>query len=156
MEIIGVVGHVRQTSLAVPGREQVYFTDGYVGPGAVNSLGGPRCRESRELCQPGARGHQRRKPAVAHYGPATGRRAGSHAQSQTTFSLLLIGVFAVIAGVLAGVGLYGVLSTAVRQRTNEIGVRMALGAQRHSIFRLIVGQGLCLSALGVVIGLSPH
>jgi len=77
----------------------------------------------------------------------------TQAQSQTTFSLLLIGVFAVIAGVLAGVGLYGVLSTAVRQRTSEIGVRMALGAGRQNIFRLIVGQGLGLSAIGLVVGL---
>jgi ABC-type antimicrobial peptide transport system permease subunit len=76
----------------------------------------------------------------------------SKAQAQTTFSLLLIGVFSVIAGLLASIGLYGVLSTAVRQRTPEIGVRMALGAGRPSIFRLIVGQGLGLSAIGVVIG----
>ena len=57
-----------------------------------------------------------------------------------------------MAGLLAGVGLYGVLSTAVRQRTPEIGVRMALGAGRPSIFRLIVGQGLGLSAIGVALG----
>jgi putative ABC transport system permease protein len=55
--------------------------------------------------------------------------------------------------VLAGVGLYGVLSTAVRQRTPEIGVRIALGAGRLSIFRLIVGQGLGLSAIGLLFGL---
>ena len=54
---------------------------------------------------------------------------------------------------LASVGLYGVLASAVRQRTAEIGVRMAFGAPSASIFKLVIGQGLRLSALGVVIGL---
>jgi putative ABC transport system permease protein len=75
------------------------------------------------------------------------------AQAGTRFSLLLIGVFAVIAALLACVGLYGVLSTVVRQRTAEIGVRMALGATPGRIFKLVVGHGLRLSAIGVVIGL---
>jgi putative ABC transport system permease protein len=75
------------------------------------------------------------------------------AQAGTRFSLLLIAIFAVIAGVLAGVGLYGVLSSAVRQRVAEIGVRMALGAGRKNIFKLVVGQGLRLSALGIATGL---
>ena len=75
------------------------------------------------------------------------------AQAGTRFSLLLIGVFAVIAGLLAGVGLYGVLSTVVRQRTAEIGVRMTLGAGPGQIFQLIVGQGLRLTAIGVAAGL---
>jgi ABC-type antimicrobial peptide transport system permease subunit len=69
------------------------------------------------------------------------------------FRLLLIGVFASVAGLLAGVGLYGVLSTVVRQRTPEIGVRMALGAAPGSIFSLVVRQGLRLSALGIGLGL---
>jgi ABC-type antimicrobial peptide transport system permease subunit len=75
------------------------------------------------------------------------------AQAQTRFSLLLIGVFSTIAAILAGVGLYGVLATSVRQRTAEIGVRMALGAAPSRIFRLMVGKGLYLSAIGIVIGL---
>lgn len=75
------------------------------------------------------------------------------AQSGTRFSLLLIGVFAVIAALLAAVGIYGVLSTVVRQRTAEIGVRMALGAQPSRIFKLIVGQGLRLTGIGIVLGL---
>ena len=54
----------------------------------------------------------------------------------------------------AAIGLYGVLSTTVRQRTAEIGVRMAFGASNESIFRLIVGQGLALSAVGIVAGLA--
>jgi len=75
------------------------------------------------------------------------------AQAQTRFSLLLIGVFSTIAALLAGVGLYGVLATSVRQRTAEIGVRMAVGAAPSRIFRLIVGKGLWLSVIGIVIGL---
>jgi len=66
--------------------------------------------------------------------------------------LLLIGIFAVIAALLATVGLYGVLSTFVRQRTAEIGVRMAMGAQPGRIFNLVVGQGLRLSATGILLG----
>jgi hypothetical protein len=73
------------------------------------------------------------------------------AQAGTRFSLLLIGVFAVIAALLAGVGLYGVLSNAVRQLTAEIGVRMALGATPGSVFKLVVGHGLRLSAIGLAI-----
>ncbi len=75
------------------------------------------------------------------------------AQAGTRFSLLLIGVFSVIAVVLASVGLYGVLSTFVRQRTAEIGVRMALGAAPSNIFGLVVGHGLGLSAAGIGIGI---
>jgi ABC-type antimicrobial peptide transport system permease subunit len=75
------------------------------------------------------------------------------AQSGTRFSLLLIGSFAVIAALLAGVGLYGVLATVVRQRTAEIGIRMALGAQSKNIFQLVVGQGLRLAGIGIAAGL---
>src|SRR5205807_4817767 len=74
-------------------------------------------------------------------------------QASTRFSLLLIGVFSAIAALLAGVGLYGVLATVVRQRTAEIGVRMALGAAPSRIFSLMVGKGLRLSTLGIAIGL---
>ena len=153
MEIVGVVKHVRQTSLALPGREQVYFTDGYVGPGAVTSWA------LRVAGNPAGYTSQVRA-AIKDISPRLlitklqpEDELVSQAQSQTIFSLRLIVVFAVIAAVLAGVGLYGVLATAVRQRTPEIGVRMALGAGRQSIFRLIVGQGLGLSAIGLAIGL---
>ncbi len=75
------------------------------------------------------------------------------ARSATRFALALIGIFASIAALLAAVGLYGVLSSTVRQRTSEIGIRMAFGAESSSIFGLVIGQGLRMSAIGVGIGL---
>ena len=76
------------------------------------------------------------------------------AQAQTKFALVLIGIFAGIALILAAVGLYSVLSTAVRQRQAEIGVRMAFGAQHGRIFRMMVVQGLKLSLAGLVLGVA--
>ena len=76
------------------------------------------------------------------------------AQTGTRFSLLLISAFAAIAALLAGVGLYGVLSTVVRQRTPEIGVRMALGAAPSGIFGLMIAYGLRLSVAGIAAGLG--
>jgi putative ABC transport system permease protein len=72
--------------------------------------------------------------------------------ASTRFALALIAVLAGIAVVLAAVGLYGVLSTVVRQRTAEIGVRMAFGANKASIFQLVIGHGLRLSVIGVALG----
>jgi putative ABC transport system permease protein len=68
--------------------------------------------------------------------------------------LILIGIFAGIALMLAAVGLYSVLSTTVRQRTAEIGVRMAFGARHASIFQMMVAQGLTLSAAGIFVGVA--
>jgi putative ABC transport system permease protein len=75
------------------------------------------------------------------------------ARAPTRFALVLIGIFAIVAAVLTAVGLYGVLSSVVRQRTAEIGVRMAFGAPRGTIFRLVIGQGLKLSGVGIAAGL---
>ena len=73
--------------------------------------------------------------------------------SPTRFSLVLIGIFAAVAAILASVGLYGVLTTAVRQRTAEIVMRMTFGATSRNIFGLMIGEGLKLSAVGLAIGL---
>ncbi len=75
------------------------------------------------------------------------------AKACTRFVLILIGTFTSIAILLVAVGLYGVLATIVRQRTPEIGVRMALGAPPLSIQRMIVVYALRLSTAGVIIGI---
>ena len=152
-EIIGVVAHQRNTSLVEPGREQLYVTDGYVNHGAASwwalrTDGDPAALAGtvREV----VRG-MGKETFINQLQPMD--TLVTAAQAQTRFSLLLIGVFSTIAALLAGVGLYGVLATLVRQRTAEIGVRMALGAAPSRIFRLMVGKGLYLSAIGIGIGL---
>jgi len=78
----------------------------------------------------------------------------AEANGQSRFYLILLGAFAAVALVLAGVGIYGVMSYSVSRRTHEIGVRMALGAQGRDVLRLVVFQGIIQALAGVAVGLA--
>lgn len=77
----------------------------------------------------------------------------AQSRAQSKFTVALFGIFSGVALVLAIVGIYGVISYAVAQRMHEMGIRMALGADKKDIFRLVIGRGLKLAGIGIAIGL---
>lgn len=153
-EVVGVVAHQRLVSLAEPGREQAYMTDGYFNhvrmqDWALRVHGDPYAYIAPLRA---AMAKFNRKLLLTRVEPMDA--IVERAEAGTRFSLILIASFAGIAALLAAVGLYGVLATVVRQRTAEIGVRMALGASPGGIFAMMIASGLRLSAIGIGLGLA--
>jgi putative ABC transport system permease protein len=153
VEVVGVVAHQRNSSLAEQGREQLYLTSGYLSyelttQWAIRTAGDPAAFTAVLRSEMAKIDPHLVVTQVQPMDALVGR-----ARAQTRFSLLLIAALATNAAVLAIIGIYGVLSTVVRQRTAEIGVRMALGAPPATIFQLVVGRGMWLSVLGTGMGL---
>jgi predicted permease len=151
-EIIGVVKHQRHTTMMNDGEEGMFFSDGYSQFGAAFRWAVRTSGDPEAITGAVRAALAQHDPRLMMTEPRTWQSYMDEHIAPTRFALILIGVFAAVAAILAMIGLYGVLATTVRQRTTEIGVRMAFGATRGSIVSLIIGQGLRLSAGGIVLG----
>jgi putative ABC transport system permease protein len=87
------------------------------------------------------------------FGETTMTQVAAESVSRRKFAMQLVGLFGVLALLLAGVGIYGVIAYSVTQRTREIGIRVALGASRTAILRWVLRQGMILTVAGIAVGL---
>ena len=151
--VIGVAGDVRSFGLDGAIRPMVYYS----GPEAAGAFG-QMYLVWRSATDP--RSHiaairesvRRVNPQVAFYDVKPATELLSDSFGSRRFNLYLLGLFAIVATALAVIGLFGVMAYLVSQRTREIGVRLALGAPRAKVFRIVIGGGIGLAAAGAAIG----
>jgi putative ABC transport system permease protein len=146
--VVGVVGNVHQYGLEAAPTMDVYFTGGWTRYAVIRTASDPLALAQAVIAEV-----HRFDPnlPVAHV--ITLDNLLSDSVSPRRFSTFLLGVFAGLALLLAAMGIYGVMSYVVSLRTNEIGIRMALGAQPRDIWRLVIGRGAQLALAGVAFGI---
>jgi predicted permease len=161
-QIIGVVGHVKQWGLDADDtasiRAQLYEPFRQMGDNALPRLSSVGVVLHAELATPALWDSIRRVVQSQHkenviFRPQTMNEVVAGTLAQRRFSMTLLNAFALVALLLASIGLYGVISYTVGQRTQELGVRLALGAQRRDVLRLVLSHGMKMALGGVALGL---
>jgi putative ABC transport system permease protein len=152
-EIIGVVGDVKHAGLAKDQRVETYAPCDQT-PLPFVTLVVRSTSDTAGLLTAIRREVQAVDKDQAFVNVRTMRERISNSIAQPRFYTLLLSVFAVVALMLAAVGIYGVMSYSVTQRTREIGIRMALGADRRDIVKMVIRQGMTPAVIGVAIGLA--
>jgi putative ABC transport system permease protein len=150
-EVVGVVGSVKQAGLDDKETYQIYEAYAQL-PRSGTTLIVQTASEPMAMLPAVRHAIQQVDPQEPVAKPRTLEQAASEAVALPRFRTLLLGLFGALAVVLALVGLYGVMSYTVTQQTQEIGIRMALGAQQQNIYGLIVLRGMALVGIGVGIG----
>jgi putative ABC transport system permease protein len=153
MTIIGVVGRVKMESLSMDSnRVQGYFPF-YQIPFSGMTVSVKTKTDPTQLIAASRQQVLQLDSNQPIYDVKTMEKIRSESVASERLYLALLGTFAALALILAIVGIYGVMSYAVTQRTHEIGIRLALGAQTRDVLKMVVGQGLALALSGVGIGL---
>jgi putative ABC transport system permease protein len=150
--IVGVVSDVNQFALDKKPPMQIYLAEAQ-SPTSFMTLVVRTVSDPKTMIASVRQEIRAIDPDQAVYGIATMEELLSNSISLRRFSMLLLVVFAAVALTLAALGIYGVVSFSVTQRTREIGIRMALGAARGDIVKLVVSHGMALTLSGVAIGL---
>ena len=150
-EIVGVVGDIREGALSKEPEPAIYWShprEPYAGMALVVRTSGDAARFGAAV----AKEIRAIDPEQPIADVRTMKQVIAKSIARPRFNTVLLAIFAGVALVLASVGLYGVMNYSATQRTHEVGIRMALGATRTDIMRLVVGNGMLLTMIGIAIG----